>query len=63
MDLTILPKAGRALLWPSVFDSDPMNDDIRTSHEALPVEAGIKFAANGWIHQFDYVFAQSRGCN
>ena len=63
LDITVMPKVGRALLWPSVFDHDPTYQDGRTTHEALPVEAGTKFAANGWIHQFDYVSPQDRGCN
>lgn len=60
---TIMPKVGRAVLWPSVYDSDPLKDDGRTFHEALPVEAGTKFAANGWFHLYDYVSPQSMGCN
>jgi prolyl 4-hydroxylase len=63
LDLTIMPKKGRALLWPSVYDHDPMKDDQRMMHQALPVEAGTKFAANGWIHMFDYLAPQERGCN
>jgi prolyl 4-hydroxylase len=63
LDITVTPKAGRALLWPSVFNSSPMDEDGRTTHEALPVEKGTKFAANAWIHQFDYLGPQSRGCN
>jgi len=61
--LTIMPKRGRALLWPSVRNDDPMSIDSRTRHEALPVEKGTKFAANAWIHQYDYVTAQRNGCN
>ena len=56
-------KVGRALLWPSVLNSDPSSIDHRTRHEALPVEAGIKYAANGWWHLYDYVTPQSRGCS
>ena len=62
LDLTVSPKAGRALLWPSILDSNPINQDGRTTHEALPVEIGAKFAANGWIHQYDYITPQSKGC-
>lgn len=51
----ISPKVGRAVLWPSVYDSDPNEMDPRTSHAALPVEAGTKFAANGWVHLHDYL--------
>ena len=50
LGITVNPKKGRALLWPSVFDSEPMKSDNRMKHQALPVEAGTKFAANGWIH-------------
>lgn len=60
--LTIMPKRGRAVLWPSVRNDDPMSIDSRTRHEALPVEKGTKFAANAWIHQHDYVAAHRKGC-
>lgn len=63
LDLTIMPGKGKALLWPSVLDSEPMGPDERTRHQALPVEQGTKFAANGWIHMFDYVGPQEIGCN
>ena len=63
LDLTVMPKKGRALLWPSVLDSDPLKIDDRMRHQALPVEKGTKFAVNGWIHTFDYVGPQERGCN
>jgi prolyl 4-hydroxylase len=59
----VLPKAGKALLWPSVIDSDPTQADPRTTHEAMPVGEGTKFAANGWIHLYDYLGPQARGCN
>jgi prolyl 4-hydroxylase len=61
--ITVTPKVGRALLWPSVLNSEPMNKDGRTMHEAMPVIAGTKFAANGWVHMFDYVAPQAKGCN
>mmetsp|Transcript_6467 Transcript_6467/g.18204 ORF Transcript_6467/g.18204 Transcript_6467/m.18204 type:complete len:329 (-) Transcript_6467:1154-2140(-) len=63
LDLTVMPKKGRALLWPSVLNDSPMNQDGRTRHQALPVEAGTKFAANGWIHMYDYMTPQQTGCN
>jgi prolyl 4-hydroxylase len=63
LDMTIEPKQGRALLWPSVYDSDPLKKDPRMDHQALSVEEGTKFAANGWIHMYDYVSAQAEGCN
>jgi prolyl 4-hydroxylase len=48
LGITVMPKKGRALLWPSIYDSAPMSDDNRMRHQALPVEKGTKFAANGW---------------
>ena len=48
--VTMTPKKGSAILWPSVLDDHPTTRDDRTHHEALPVEAGLKFAANHWIH-------------
>eukprot|EP00980_Cylindrotheca_fusiformis_P013387 scaffold3410_cov141-Cylindrotheca_fusiformis.AAC.30 len=63
LGITVEPKKGRALLWPSIYDSDPLKDDPRMRHQALPVKEGTKFAANGWIHLFNYVDAQKRGCH
>lgn len=50
-DLTVQPRKGRALLWPSVLNEDPNKKDDRTDHQALPVLSGIKYGANAWIHQ------------
>lgn len=63
LDLTVMPKKGRALLWPSVLNSDPMAIDSRSQHQAMDVEKGTKFAANGWIHMYDYVTSNRNGCN
>jgi len=62
LGLTVMPKKGRALLWPSVLNSAPMDKDGRTTHQAMDVEAGTKFAANGWIHMYDYITPQGLGC-
>ena len=45
---------GNAVLWPSVANLDPERDEPKTNHEALPVEEGIKFVSNVWIHNYDY---------
>jgi hypothetical protein len=50
LDLTVMPKRGRVVIWPSVYDHDVNEKDWRTMHEALPVEAGIKYGANAWFH-------------
>ena len=66
LNLTVEPKPGRALFWPSVRDDDPSatrnHDDPRTTHEALTVEAGVKLAANMWQHQYDFQEALAAGC-
>ena len=62
LNLTVQPKAGRVLIWPSVLDSDPHQKDGRTDHQALPVEKGIKFAANAWIHQHDFKTPFVKNC-
>lgn len=36
--------------------------DPMTHHAALPVEKGVKFAANHWIHQRDYKTPNVWGC-
>jgi prolyl 4-hydroxylase len=63
LNITVYPKRGRALLWPSVYNFDPMVKDGRFMHQALDVIKGTKFAANAWIHMYDYVSAQAKGCN
>lgn len=58
LNITVEAKRGRALFWPSVLNSDPsavrISSDHRTTHEALTVTKGQKFAANMWLHQFDF---------
>jgi len=54
-DLRVRPRTGKALLWPSVTDGDANATELFTFHEAMPVTSGVKFAANVWVHQFDYV--------
>ena len=66
LDTEVAPKKGRALLWPSVFDDDVgalrKNSDDRTYHEAMPVEAGVKFAANFWLHLYDFQTPHKAAC-
>ena len=54
LDLTVQPKKGSAVLWPSVLDEDPTRQDARTHHQAKPVIKGLKYAANYWIHGDDF---------
>eukprot|EP00924_Labyrinthula_sp_SR-Ha-C_P009299 snap_masked-scaffold_2-processed-gene-19.23-mRNA-1 protein AED:0.07 eAED:0.07 QI:0/0/0/0.5/1/1/2/0/476 len=60
--IKVKPKKGRAILWPSVLDRDPMKQDRRTVHSALPVKKGLKFAANHWIHSHNFKKANLWGC-
>lgn len=60
--ITIQPRRGKAILWPSVLLHSPHEKDDRTHHEALPVTAGEKFGANFWIHQYDFKGPHARGC-
>jgi len=62
LDLTVQPKKGSALLWPSVVDEDPEDKDFRTDHEALVVVKGIKYGANAWIHTRSYREAEANDC-
>ncbi|KAL3786940.1 hypothetical protein ACHAWO_013779 [Cyclotella atomus] len=43
LDITVQPKLGNAILWPSVLDDKPESKDPRTDHEALEVTKGIKY--------------------
>ena len=55
-------RRGAALLWPSVLDADPNARDDRTEHESVAVVAGTKFAANYWLHMWDFQQPTRRGC-
>mmetsp|Transcript_1641 Transcript_1641/g.1831 ORF Transcript_1641/g.1831 Transcript_1641/m.1831 type:complete len:496 (+) Transcript_1641:84-1571(+) len=50
LNVTVTPKLGRVVIWPSVLDHDPRNIDWRTEHEALAVKDGVKYGANLWFH-------------
>ena len=63
LNITVMPKRGRVLIWPSVLNETPNEKDFRTDHQALPVEAGIKYGANAWLHMRDFKSANDRGCS
>lgn len=52
--ITVKPKKGRAVLWPSVLDGEPNEEDFRSEHQSLPVIEGVKYGANVWLHQRDF---------
>lgn len=62
LNLTVMPKRGRVLIWPSVLNSDPNEMDNRTYHQALPVEAGIKYGSNAWFHMRNFKGPNRNGC-
>jgi prolyl 4-hydroxylase len=52
--MTVTPKRGRAVLWPSVYDEDPNRKDPRTVHTALKVIKGVKYGGKANI--LDHTF-------
>jgi prolyl 4-hydroxylase len=62
LDITVQPKRGRAVIWPSVLDYPPFAKDYRTTHQALAVIEGEKYGANAWFHMRDVRAAHERGC-
>ena len=62
LGLSVQPKKGKALLWPSTLDSDPSRQEPTTIHEARPVIKGVKYAANSWIHLYNYEVPNLWGC-
>jgi len=63
LGISVSPKKGSVLLWPSVLNRNPEQYDDRMYHEALTVIKGVKYAANAWIHLYDYKNPQKHGCN
>ncbi|KAL9187261.1 hypothetical protein ACHAXT_001364 [Thalassiosira profunda] len=62
LGVTVTPKRGRVALWSSVLNDSPHEKDSRTDHAALPVTKGVKYGANAWIHQRDYMTPNRKGC-
>jgi prolyl 4-hydroxylase len=60
--IKIKPKKGSALLWPSTLNDNPEHIDGRTLHQAHPVVRGTKFAANTWIHLYNFETPNLYGC-
>ena len=62
LGLTVAARRGSAVLWPSLLDADLRLPELRTHHEALPVEEGVKYGANLWIHTHDFKTPSGRRC-
>ena len=60
--LVVMPKKGRAVLWPNVMADSVLLPELRAHHEALPVEGGVKLAANLWLHAFAYSTLREQAC-
>jgi hypothetical protein len=54
LNISIVPRRGKAVLWQNTRGVGYQEMDERTLHEALPVSRGVKYAANVWIHLYDY---------
>ena len=52
--LVMNPERGAAIIWPSVLSENMNVQHPETFHSATPVVAGVKYAANHWIHLRDY---------
>ena len=42
------------LLSAPTISQELLQTELYTFHEAMPVQRGTKFAANVWLHQYDY---------
>lgn len=62
LNISVTPRKGMGLLWPSTLSESPEAIDRRTTHEAKPVVSGRKFAANTWIHLYNYQVPNLWGC-
>ena len=47
--IDLIPKRGKALIWPSVLYIDLTTKDYRTWYQSLPVTIGSKYLSNSWI--------------
>jgi prolyl 4-hydroxylase len=63
VNVSVTPQKGRVVIWPSILDDHPMEMDPSTHHKAEPVEAGIKYGANAWVHQRDFKTPWKEECH
>jgi len=62
LNIAVRPKRGMALMWPSTLNENPLIQDSRMAHEARPVIRGRKYAANAWIHLYDFKIPNLWAC-
>ena len=63
LNISVTPKRGSAILWPSVHSDNPWETEDKTYHEAVTVSKGEKYAANFWIHMFEFQKMLQNGCD
>jgi len=62
LNVTIPAKKGAVCVWTSILDTDPYQRDDRTDHQSLPVESGVKYGVNYWIHMYPFRTMQQGAC-
>jgi len=62
LGLKVSPRKGSAVIWPSVLNERVWDQDARTYHAALPVERGVKYGANLWVHARNFRIPNLHGC-
>jgi prolyl 4-hydroxylase len=55
----VRPKKGTAVLWPTVRNSNPTDEDLRTDYEIEDVKRGTVYGVTTWLHLHEYDI----GCN
>ena len=63
LNISVTPRKGAAILWPSVLSHDPWTIEELTYHEAVAVSSGEKYAANFWIHMLEFQERLQKGCD
>lgn len=62
LNISVAPKAGRAVLWPHLMDTDLQSPDERTEHEGAPVASGKKLGVNLHVHRSNLRTRVLAGC-
>ena len=62
LNLTVTPRAGRAILWSNCQNDNVHQRDPLAFHQAWPVQTGVKYAGNVWIHLRNYREPLAQGC-
>jgi len=63
LNLTVTPRKRRAALWWNMNFTQltdggipwKMEQDDRVEHESVPVEEGVKWGMNKWLHYRDFI--------